>query len=94
MKRIHSANGVTPLVAIHAREGRQCLEVKLGDLSQRLLYTQKCKLECQAAMEKYARMERNLERQMKDYIRRQDALQQQEEEEDILEGCSPVQSTD
>ncbi|CAF3464074.1 unnamed protein product [Rotaria sp. Silwood1] len=91
MRRIYSANGVTPLIAVHAREERQCVEVKLDDLSQRLSYAQKCKLEHQVAVEKCARMEQNLERQMKDLIRRREALQQ--EEEDILEGCSSVQST-
>ncbi|CAF0824598.1 unnamed protein product [Rotaria sordida] len=91
MRRMHSANGVTPLAAAHAREERQCIEVKLGDLSQRLPYAQKCKLEHQVAEEKCARIERNLERQMKDLIRRREALQLQEE--DILEGSFSVQST-
>ncbi|CAF3648548.1 unnamed protein product [Rotaria sordida] len=91
MRRMHSANGVTPLAAAHAREERQCIEVKLGDLSQRLPYAQKCKLEHQVAEEKCARIERNLERQMKDLIRRREALQLQEE--DILEGSFSVRST-
>jgi hypothetical protein len=91
MRRMYSDNGVTSLVAVYAKEERQCIDFKLGDLNQRLLYAQKCKLEHQGAAEKCTRIERNLERQMKDLIRRQEALQQQEE--DILKVCTSVQST-
>ncbi|UJR19999.1 hypothetical protein I4U23_023133 [Adineta vaga] len=92
MRRIHSANSITPLVAIHSREERQCIQVKLDDLSQRLIFAQKCKLDHQMAVENYTRTMRNLERQLKDLTRRQETLQQKEEH--ILEGCSPIQSTD